>query len=206
MGDPKKFRKKYSVPKRPWDKTRILAENELMEKYGLVNKKEIMITKTMLGKKRKSARTLLAAKAEDFAKGKDELIGSFQRLGILTKDAQIDDVLALTVEDFFERRLQTLVYRQGLANTAKQARQFVVHGHIAIDGQRAMSPSILVTKLEEGKIKYFKNKKPKVLDKVFEKPELQKIADEIKQEIEVNKEAEKVSNEEKPVETKEEAK
>jgi small subunit ribosomal protein S4 len=35
-----------------------------------------------------------------------------------------------------ERRLDNVVYRLGLATTRPQARQFVGHGHIAVDGKR----------------------------------------------------------------------
>jgi small subunit ribosomal protein S4 len=56
-----------------------------------------------------------------------------------------------------ERRLQTLVYRLGLAKTIKQARQLITHGHIAIDGRRVTAPSYIVEKEEESKIGYYPN-------------------------------------------------
>ncbi len=37
----KKQRKKYEVPKRPWDKERIEKEKKLKKDYGLKRKKEI---------------------------------------------------------------------------------------------------------------------------------------------------------------------
>lgn len=40
-----------------------------------------------------------------------------------------------------ERRLDNVVYRLGLANTRRQARQLVNHGHITVDGQRVDIPS-----------------------------------------------------------------
>lgn len=43
-----------------------------------------------------------------------------------------------------ERRLDNLVYRLGLANTRRQARQLVNHGHITVDGKRVDIPSYLV--------------------------------------------------------------
>jgi small subunit ribosomal protein S4 len=54
-----------------------------------------------------------------------------------------------------ERRLQTVVYRKGLARTLKQARQFIVHGHIAINGRRFPFPSALVRREWEDKIGYY---------------------------------------------------
>ena len=78
-------------------------------------------------------------------------------MGILPENATLDDILNLSVEDFLERRLQTMVYRQGLAKTIKQARQFITHGHIAVDGRRVTSPSFIITKELESKISFYKN-------------------------------------------------
>ena len=44
-----------------------------------------------------------------------------------------------------EQRLDSLVYRLGLATTRQQARQLVNHGHILVDGQRVDIPSYQVT-------------------------------------------------------------
>ena len=43
-----------------------------------------------------------------------------------------------------ERRLDNVVYRLGLATTRRQARQFVNHGHILVDGKRVDIPSYRV--------------------------------------------------------------
>ena len=43
-----------------------------------------------------------------------------------------------------ERRLDNVVYRLGMAATRSQARQMVKHGHIAVNGTKASTPSILV--------------------------------------------------------------
>jgi len=40
-----------------------------------------------------------------------------------------------------ERRLDNVVFRLGLAATRRQARQFVVHGHVLVDGRRLDIPS-----------------------------------------------------------------
>ena len=44
-----------------------------------------------------------------------------------------------------ESRLDNVVYRLGLATTRRQARQFVNHGHILVDGKRVDIPSYAVT-------------------------------------------------------------
>lgn len=40
-----------------------------------------------------------------------------------------------------ERRLDNVVFRLGLAATRRQARQFVTHGHVLVDGERLDIPS-----------------------------------------------------------------
>ncbi|HTX60858.1 MAG TPA: 30S ribosomal protein S4, partial [Methanobacterium sp.] len=58
-------------------------------------------------------------------------------------------------EDVLRRRLQTMVHQRGLANTAKQSRIMVVHGHIALDGKKIDSPSYLVESGEEELIGFY---------------------------------------------------
>ncbi|MFY9177087.1 MAG: 30S ribosomal protein S4 [Caldicoprobacterales bacterium] len=43
-----------------------------------------------------------------------------------------------------ERRLDNVVYRLGFASSRAQARQFVLHGHITVNGRRVDIPSYLV--------------------------------------------------------------
>jgi small subunit ribosomal protein S4 len=44
-----------------------------------------------------------------------------------------------------ESRLDNVVYRAGLARTRRQARQFVVHGHFLVNGQKVNIPSYRVS-------------------------------------------------------------
>lgn len=53
----------------------------------------------------------------------------------------------ITGENFFkllESRLDNIVYRMGLANTRRAARQLVNHGHICVDGKKVDIPSYSV--------------------------------------------------------------
>lgn len=43
-----------------------------------------------------------------------------------------------------ERRIDNVVFRLGFANTRRQARQIVTHGHITVNGKRLDIPSALV--------------------------------------------------------------
>ena len=76
------------------------------------------------------------------------------RIGILPEEAELDDVLDMSLEDILERRLQTIVFQRGLAQSIQQARQLIAHGHISIDGRKVSSPSYLVLKDEEEKMAY----------------------------------------------------
>ncbi|MBU5688504.1 MAG: 30S ribosomal protein S4 [Candidatus Aenigmarchaeota archaeon] len=149
----RKIRKTYSKPKRPWDKARIEEEEKIMKKYGLRRKREIWRAAALLRSFRQRARNLAALKNEEEEK---KLLERLYRLGLLEKGATLNDVLSLTVEDILERRLQTIVAKKGLANTVKQARQYIVHGHIGIEGRRVKFPSFLVTRELEDKIEYYK--------------------------------------------------
>ncbi|MFA4877890.1 MAG: 30S ribosomal protein S4 [Methanoregula sp.] len=180
MGYPGKNHKSYQTPKRPWEKSRIESETRLVIEYGLRNKREVWKAQEHLRKYRKGARNLLALGSSTTDKAlyeskKEELITSLQRIGLLGPDAGIEDVLSLKVQAQLERRLQTVVYRRGLARSPKQARQLITHGHIAIAGRRTSIPGYRVTRKEENEITY-SGKSPFVADSHAEKERIAKPA------------------------------
>lgn len=157
MGKPKFSRKKYETPSHPWQEDRIKEENELIKKYGLKNKREVWKAETVLRKYRGQARELLAkigGGEPQTKKESDQLVMHLTRLNILPPNSTLDDVLALETESVLSRRLQTLTYLKGLANTPMHARQLISHGHIAIAGRKTTVPGYMVTKDEESKIGY----------------------------------------------------
>lgn len=149
----KRQRKKYEKPKKPWDKERIEKEKEILKKFGLRRKKEIWIAEALLRKYRRLARNLAAKRDKE---KEQVLIQKLVRLGLLKENSTLDDVLGLTVEDILERRLQTILFKKGLAVTPKQARQFIVHGKVKIGERKILYPSYLVLKEEEDKIQLVK--------------------------------------------------
>jgi len=156
MGDPKKCRRKWEGPRHPWRKDVLLQELQLVGRYGLRNKRELWIAKTILRKIRAHARKLLSLPSEVRAEQERILIKRLYAMGILpSPDAVLDDVLSLTVEDVLKRRLQTVVYAKGMAKSIYHARQLIVHGHIAINGRRVTSPGHLVTREEEEQIGFY---------------------------------------------------
>jgi small subunit ribosomal protein S4 len=54
---------------------------------------------------------------------------------------------------FLERRLDNIVYRLGFAGSRNQARQFVRHGHLLVNGRRVNIPSFQVKQGDEVAIK-----------------------------------------------------
>lgn len=157
MGHPRKARKKYDTPSHPWNADRIKSENKLIQKYGLKNKKEIWRAETMVKKYRREARHLLGFASEQTIHERNQLLGHLKRQGIMEEEAKLEDVLNLTVEDVLRRRLQTMVHQKGLANTIKQARMLVVHGHIALQDRKINAPGYLVKKDEENLIGFYHN-------------------------------------------------
>lgn len=157
---PGKKRKIYDTPKHPWQAARMATEVELVKKYGLRNKKELWRAQSMLRRYRADARRLLAESAEAELTGhakteSDQILSRLTRYSILKPDSNIDDILGLETEAILERRLQTQVHRLGFARTMRQARQFITHGHIAIDGKKVTVPSKMVSIEEEMKIDYY---------------------------------------------------
>ena len=158
MGDPRKFKKRWESPTHPWVKGILTEELNLVGKYGLRNKKELWIAKTILKKIRAYARALLSLEPKEAEIRAKTLARRVFETGLVeSESATIDDILSLKVEDILERRLQTIVYRKGLAKSIYHARQLITHGHIAIDNLRVTSPGYLVSRDEESKISYYYN-------------------------------------------------
>lgn len=145
----RRFRKKYERPLKPFDKQRIEEEREVLKKFGLKKKGDVWRAQTLLRKYRQMARKLVAKKDKEMEK---VLVEKLIKLGLLSEGSGLDDVLGLTMEIVLERRLQTIVLKKGLANTVKQARQFITHGHVTIGDKKIVYPSYLVSRDEESSI------------------------------------------------------
>ena len=65
--------------------------------------------------------------------------------GYYDKAKKMQGVTGENLLGLLERRLDNVVYRLGLANTRRQARQLVRHGHFTVNGKRVDIPSALVT-------------------------------------------------------------
>ena len=189
MGDIKRKGKLFNRPKKLFDRARMDEENVLVKRYGLKNKREIWKAKTAVSNLRRRAKALIGKEAEEQKSFFDKLM----KMGIVVRD--ISDVLALTEENLFERRLQTVLFKKKLANTVKGARQLIVHKNVLVDGNVVNVPSFIVTSDLEDKIT-LKEKKVKA------KPEPEVPTEEAPAESDVAEVAEEGA-EEKAEETKE---
>jgi len=149
MGDPKKPRKKYTTPKMPWRSDQLSRELYLVGTYGLRNKHELWKVHTELSKIRKQARTLLAEPPEIRVKKEKQFLSSLMRRGIIEEDVSMDDVLDLTIERLLERRLQTIVWRKGIAISPYQARQMITHKHIMLGDRIVTRPGYMIKRDEK---------------------------------------------------------
>ncbi len=158
MGDPKFPKRSFDAPSHPWRGDRIKAETETCNLYGLKSKRELWKAQAVLRDLRNQSKKLQARVRLDDAQAQMEaelLLKKCARMGLLPMEGStLDDILGLSTEALLNRRLQTLVHRKGLATTLKQARQFIVHGHVSIDGRKVTIPGYMVKRSEEEKIGY----------------------------------------------------
>ena len=158
MGDPKQLRKKYNTPRHPWVGANIESERVVLKEYGLVKKKEIHIANSFIKKYRDIAKRLIATRTIPQAqKEKVQILTKLQQLGLLPAGAELEQILGLGLKDVLARRLQSVVYRKGLARSMKQSRQFIIHRHVLVGDNEISSPSYLVSLAEEGAV-IFKEK------------------------------------------------
>ncbi|SRR3989338_3404491 len=148
MGHPKKQKKKFESPTKPYDKERIDREKKLLSFYGLRRKKEIRRAESILRNFRRRARTLQASAN---ATKERELIDKLATLGVEVKS--LDEILSVSLEQLMDRRLQSVVFKKGMANSMKHSRQLILHGHVMISGRRLSWPSYIVRSSEDGLIK-----------------------------------------------------
>ncbi len=153
MGDPKKPRKQYRRPKSPWRSDQLAQELYLLGTYGLRNKRELWKAETQLSSLRKQARTLLAATQEVRSREESKLLNSLLKKGLIKEGATADDILSLTVEDLLGRRLQTMVFKKGMAVSPLHSRQLITHGHVIIGERSVRVPGYLVGRDQEELVK-----------------------------------------------------
>ena len=166
MGDPKYPRKVWRKPKRPLNYELKMDELQTLGTFGLRTKRELWKAHTELSRVRQQARSLLALTQEARAEKEPILLKSLSRIGLVSENASLDDVLNLKPTDLLARRLQTIVSKKLGFKTPYQARQAVIHGHIMVGDRKVDIPSYTVTVEEEDSVKFSPESKiPEMLEK-----------------------------------------
>ena len=153
MGDPRRLRKKYSTPRHPWQRDRIEDERILIKEYGLKNKKELWKMSSLLRNFTNHAKRLANTTGPQAEREKEELLLKLKSMGLI-EGKDLNEVLSVTTNAVLERRLETIVFRMGKARSIAQARQFIVHEHILVNGKSISLPSYLVSKADEAAITF----------------------------------------------------
>ena len=113
-----------------------------------------------MAKIRKAARELLTLDEKDprrLFQG-NALLRRLVRIGVLDEGRmKLDYVLGLRIEDFLERRLQTQVFKHGLAKSIHHARVLIRQRHIRVRKQVVNVPSFVVRLDSEKHIDYSLN-------------------------------------------------
>lgn len=146
MAGIRRQKKLYSRPMKPYDSERIREENSVSKKYGLKNKREIWKAEAKVTRLRGLAKKLITAPLEE----QEKFISKLIEMGFLNPESnKIDSVLEMKKEDYLNRRLQTVVYKKGIAKSLKHARQLVTHKYIRVGNRVINIPSYIVNVGEE---------------------------------------------------------
>merc|ERR1712216_696751 len=141
------YSKTFRKPRRPFEKERLDSELKIVGEYGLRNKRGLWRIQMVLSKLRKTARELLTLPEDDPKRIFDSsaLMKRMYKYGFLDESQEkLDYVLALTAQEVLERRLQTLVFKLGLAKSIHHARVLIKQRHIRVGKQIVNVPSFLV--------------------------------------------------------------
>ena len=184
MGDPRKIRRKYDTPSHPWIKSRIENEKRVGREFGTKTKKEIWKMETVLKGFKSQAKKLISLNTPQAKVETEHLFRRVSDLGLVKGEVSFDAILGLDVDHLMARRLQSVVYTKGLAKSVGQARQFIVHGHVLVDGKKITSPSYLVSQKEEAGVGFA------VSSSLFSENHPERASEERLSEIRAEKEAE----------------
>ena len=152
MGSPRKIKPKFRGPAHPWNRARLEEEKIIKRVYGLKNKKEIWKVVSELRRLSGQTKKLIRERGKNNQQAileEKQLLDSLFKYNLITQEATLENVLSLDIKALLERRLQTMVFKKGLALTLCQARQLIVHGHILVNNKKITIPAYLVMRDEE---------------------------------------------------------
>uniref|UniRef100_A0A0E0D1A7 30S ribosomal protein S4, chloroplastic n=1 Tax=Oryza meridionalis TaxID=40149 RepID=A0A0E0D1A7_9ORYZ len=123
------------------------AELKLVGEYVLRCKRELRRVQYALSCSRNAARELLTLDEKNPCRifEGEALLRRMNRYGLLGEGQnKLDYVLVLTVENFLQRRLQTIVFKNGMAKSIHHARVFIRQCHIRVGRQLVNIPLFMV--------------------------------------------------------------
>ncbi|KAM2978486.1 hypothetical protein FF2_015286 [Malus domestica] len=124
--------KTLKKPRRPYEKERLDAELKLVASQSRIRNN----ARELLTLDEKNPRRIIEGEA---------LLRRMNRYKLLDEGQnKLDYVLALNVENFLERRLQTIVFKTGMAKSIHHARVLIRLRHIRVGRQVVNIPSFLV--------------------------------------------------------------
>lgn len=152
MGDPRKTKNKFRKPAHPWQSSRIESERIVKKDYGLKNKKEIWRVVSELNRLAAQTKKLIREKnkgSKQAEKEERQMLDRLIKYGLINPGDGLEKVLSLESKNLLELRLQSFVRKNKMSLTEKQARQFIVHGHILVNGKKVTIPSYMVSISDE---------------------------------------------------------
>uniref|UniRef100_A0A0E0NVT2 Small ribosomal subunit protein uS4 N-terminal domain-containing protein n=1 Tax=Oryza rufipogon TaxID=4529 RepID=A0A0E0NVT2_ORYRU len=133
------YGKTFKKPRRPYEKERPDAELKLYGEYGLRSKCELWRVHPI----RNAARELLTLDEKNprrIFEG-EALLRHMNRYGLLGEGQnKLDYVLALTVENFLQCRLQTIVFKNGTVKSIHHDHVLIRQHHIRVRRQLVNIP------------------------------------------------------------------
>eukprot|EP00827_Trimyema_finlayi_P004802 TRINITY_DN48_c0_g1_i2.p1 TRINITY_DN48_c0_g1~~TRINITY_DN48_c0_g1_i2.p1 ORF type:complete len:173 (+),score=75.08 TRINITY_DN48_c0_g1_i2:48-521(+) len=121
------------------------------------NKAEVWRVQLTLAKLRKAARELLTLPENDprrIFQG-HALMRRMFRFGLLEENEnKLDFILGLTIHKFMDKRLQTVVYKKGLASSVHHSRIRIRQRHIKVGKNLVNSPQFMVRQDQEKNIDF----------------------------------------------------
>ncbi|CBK19682.2 uncharacterized protein [Blastocystis hominis] len=154
------YRLTFSTPRRPFERERLDQELRICGEFGLRCKREIWRVQLVLAKIRKAARELLTLPEDDprrIFQGA-AIIRRMARLGLVSEEEmKLDMILELSTSKLMDRRLQTRVFKLGLAKSIHHARVLIKQRHIRVGQQVVNAPSFMVHVDSEKHIQFAEN-------------------------------------------------
>lgn len=167
MGGIIRRRKIATTPRTPFEKSRLIKELQLLGKYGLRNKTELWTALTYSKRDKEQARKLLITTDKElFMTEGRALLNRLYKNGLIAgvdfNDEEdiskcLKDVLNLELSNYLDRRLQSIVFKVGLATSIRQARLLITQKQITLNGEVVNKPGMIVRSDSEGYVEKNQN-------------------------------------------------